>query len=241
MASAFIIGIVLIVIIVIVVSLKVLFPQSSLSSNVMFFSSDSTTNSQNMPPAIFINMDDAAARRASLEPYLQSLFQQVFRIPGVKAANGHEGCRLAHIQALGFGIELGVPYFLIFEDDVQALVSDEECCQIIHEAMSLNVDLALLEIGQSLEQIVQLEPIGVQNFRRILGGGNNAGCYLVKHDFARVLQQFWINTPNEMIDQSWQTLWPNHLVVLSKPQLYHQKEGFSLTLNDIRPETQPFD
>jgi GR25 family glycosyltransferase involved in LPS biosynthesis len=228
---------IILVLIITVIAAKAIFP----SSVVLSSCGGRTETCQNMPPAIYISLDDAIERRASLEPHLQGIFQQMHRIPGVKASDGHEGCRMAHIHALGFGVQLDVPYFLIFEDDVQPLVCEEECRRIIHEAMALNVDLALLEIGQNLERNIHLEPTSVKHFLRIFGGGNNAGCYLVKSEFARVLQQFWIDTPNEMIDHSWQKLWPEYFVVLSKPQLYHQKEGFSLTLRDVRPETKPFD
>jgi hypothetical protein len=56
------------------------------------------------------------------------------------------------------------------------------------------------------------------------------------------LLSLWINRPGMHIDHSWQSLWPSNRVFFHRPQIFHQKAGYS-NQRDVtfRDETPPFD
>lgn len=194
-------------------------------------------------PVFFINLDKDKKRLAFITNIFYNIFDSdnIFRIKGVNHNIGLEGCRIAHISAIICAINKGFDYFVIAEDDIKPLVSDNKILSYINNAILLKPDLVLLEQGQDLEKNIKLQKKN-ENMFRIFGGGNAAGCYLCSRKFGIKLIKIWINNPNVHIDHSWQHLWTSNNVFFHKPQLFHQIEGYSNQNEvDYRRETRPFD
>ena len=194
-------------------------------------------------PIFFINLEKDKDRLQFIKNILYDIFDNnnIFRVEGVKHEIGLEGCRLAHINAHITAINKGVDYYLISEDDVQSLVDKPEIIKYINNTLVFNPDLVLFEQGQNLEQNINLCKI-TDNMYRIFNGGNNAGFYLCSKNFGIKLIKHWLKHANRHIDHSWQDLWKSNNIYFHKPQLFHQREGYS-NQNDVdyRETTKPFD
>lgn len=198
-----------------------------------------------LPIIIYINLKKDIERNKSMIQLFKNIrypSNKIIRFEGIFNSNGKEGCRQSHIAANKIGIENvgNSPYYIICEDDIK-LVGD--LYKIINKAYKLNnVDMFLLECGDKLECKAKLEYTNNKNFMRILGGGNNAGCYMIKPEYAKKNIKVWEENPNLHIDQSWQVLWKKHNVYLSRPVVFVQRGLKSnVEKNTIRNEIKPFD
>jgi len=194
-------------------------------------------------PVFFINLDKDKDRLQHIQELLNKIFDKndIYRIPGVKNSLGLEGCRLAHINAHISAINKGFDYYVIAEDDIQPLVKIDTIKQYIDESIKMKPDLVLFEQGERLEKYMKLEKVNI-NMYRIFGGGNNTGCYLCSKEFGIKLIHHWIYNRGIHVDQSWQKLWLDNNVYFHRPQIFHQKEGYS-NQNDVdyRETIKPFD
>lgn len=194
-------------------------------------------------PIIFINLDKDKDRLEHIQGVLNKIFDNsdIHRIPGVKHTLGLEGCRLAHINAHIFGINKGVDYYLIAEDDIQPLVNIDTIKKYINDSIMIHPDLVLFEQGERLEKYIKLKEV-TPNMYRIFGGGNDTGCYLCSKEFGIKLIKHWICSPGKHIDHSWQKLWQSNNVYFHRPQIFHQKGGYSNQNNiEYRQTAKPFD
>lgn len=184
-------------------------------------------------PIFFINLDKDKERLKFIQDILYKIFDNnnIYRVEGVKHEIGLEGCRLAHINAHISAINKGFDYYIIVEDDIQPLLDKREILNYIDNAIAFKPDLVLFEQGQNLEKNIILEKKN-ENIYRIYGGGNNTGCYLCSKNFGFKLIKHWLNHSGLHIDQSWQYLWKSNNVFFHRPQLFHQKEGYS-NQNDV--------
>jgi hypothetical protein len=172
------------------------------------------------------------------------------RITGVPHASGREGCRLAHLRALARAYALNERYVLITEDDVVPSSSDgslQTCLSEFHRQVA-KLDAArapvllLLECGHGLERRISLKECrGGPHFRRILGGGNNTGAYLVRRDFIPALQLLWRAAWGMHIDGTWQYLWPFFEVWMAFPPPLKQRQARSNVVTGVRAECRAFD
>ena len=193
-------------------------------------------------PVFFINLEKDTERLIHIQNILNKIFNltDIYRICGVKHEIGMEGCRLAHINAHIDAISSGFNYYIIAEDDIQPLVNNTEIINYIKNTINICPDLVLFEQGERLEQKIELIKEDL-NLYRILSGGNNAGCYLCSRNFGIKLVQHWVKSYGRHIDHSWQDLWKENNIYFHRPQLFHQKEGYS-NQNDVdfREVTKPF-
>jgi hypothetical protein len=179
-------------------------------------------------PIFFINLDKDKERLKCIQDILYKIFDnnKIYRVEGVKHNIGLEGCRLAHINANISAINKGFDYYIIAEDDIQPLVDNSKILNYIDKSISYNPDMVLFEQGQHLEKQIKLEKKN-ENMYKIYGGGNCTGCYLCSKKFGIKLIKHWIKSPGQHIDHSWQSLWKSNNVFFHRPQLFHQKEGYS--------------
>jgi len=188
-------------------------------------------------PIFFINLDKDKDRLVHMENLLYKIFTKnnIYRIKGVEHKIGMEGCRLAHINAHISAINKGYDYYLIAEDDIQPLVDINNIQLYINNSTTFNPDLVLFEQGNGpacdIERFIQLKKVS-ENMYRIFGGGSGTGCYFCSKNFGLKLIKFWIKRPGDHIDNSWQQLWKSNNVYFHRPQLFHQREGYS-NQNDV--------
>lgn len=208
--------------------------------NASIIVNNNNTKNNNIP-VFFINLEKDKERLISIKNMLHKIFYSVYRIEGVKHHIGIEGCRLAHINAHIKAINEGFDYYVIAEDDIQPLVDTNTIMSYIIKTISYNPDMVLFEQGQNLEKRIELSKI-TENMYRIYGGGNNAGCYLCSKNFGIKLIKHWVKIPFIEIDYTWQSLWKSNNIYFHRPQLFHQKENYSNTVNNLyRQITLPFD
>jgi len=204
-------------------------------------------------PVLYINLDRDTERRATYEATLALAYptcRRLERITGVPHASGREGCRLAHLRALARAYALNERYVLITEDDVVPSSSDgslQTCLSEFHRQVA-KLDAArapvllLLECGHGLERRISLKECrGGPHFRRILGGGNNTGAYLVRRDFIPALQLLWRAAWGMHIDGTWQYLWPFFEVWMAFPPPLKQRQARSNVVTGVRAECRAFD
>ena len=198
----------------------------------------------NLPIIIYINLKKDKDRHKTMVKLFNDLKypkNKIIRCNGIKRSPGLEGCRLSHIKANKIGIKnIGnAPYFIICEDDLK-LVGD--FYKTIRNAYEMkNVDMFLFECGDKLEKRIKLEYTNNNNFMRILGGGNNSGCYMITPKYARKNIKIWKQKKHIHIDHTWQALWKTHNVYLTRPVVFVQRGLKSNIEKDtIRTETTPF-
>lgn len=194
-------------------------------------------------PVFYINLPKDTDRLKFINNVLNTISdtKNIFRIEGVTHELGLEGCRLAHIKANIAAINHGSQYYIIAEDDIQPLVESSEITKFIENSTQFKPDLVLFEQGQDLEKNIDLVK-ETENMYRIFGGGNNTGCYMCSREFGIKLVKHWLAHPRQHVDHSWQKLWKTHKVYFHKPQLFHQKEGYSNQSDVVyRNSQKPFD
>jgi hypothetical protein len=189
-------------------------------------------------PIFFINLKKDNTRLWLMKNMLYNIFDNnnIYRVEGVTHKIGLEGCRLAHMNAHVTAINKGFQYYIVAEDDIKPLVETTKIVNYIHNSIALNPDIVLFELGPHLELKIQLSKT-TENMYRIYGGGNNAGCYLCSRKMGIKLINHWMKNVGKHIDHSWQELWGSTNVYLHRPQLFHQREGYSNQSDVVYRET----
>ena len=194
--------------------------------------------------AYYINLEHDHQQNTLTRAQLEMVFGigRVHRISGIKHDDGKEGCRLSHIKAHETALASGREYYIVSEDGGWFMHTPGESRQIVHGALVDRPDLVLYNVGQFIENSIELRATRNAHLYRMTGSGQSAVMYMVHRSFGKILVDTWKQRPGDHIDYSWQPLWKQYRVYLSKPLLVrHIDTESNVEDGGVREEIQAFD
>jgi hypothetical protein len=181
--------------------------------------------------AVYINLDRRTDRRADFEAECSRMGIRVERFPAiVHPLGGALGCSASHLQVLKLARERGYPSVMVFEDDFEFLISNEEFAAVL---ASLPEDYDVVMLGYNLCRGDDYTP----QFGRTLEAQTTSG-YIVHQKaydglisvWEEGLRRYEENPTHHWLyicDQSWKPLQPLLRWYHTRPRVGKQRAGWS--------------
>lgn len=187
--------------------------------------------SKNSEAIYYINLDHRTDRRREVEEEFRRMgITGYHRFPAIyNKSMGALGCSSSHIRSLQNAMETGAEHLIIFEDDIQFLVSPEEYSELIEALKKIDYDVFVFTHSYG-----QIQPSDHPLLRRITTCYSSTG-YVVSRKYApTLLENFrdgWYNMSigkeDSTLDVYWISLQKKDKWFCYYKKMAQQRPGYS--------------
>jgi len=177
---------------------------------------------------VYINLDNRRDRNKLILEELQKIntnMDKVNRVSAIyKPKNGHKGCVQSHILALNIARMNNWKNTLIFEDDIELIVSPEEFNTSLTNALDymnqhdINWDVIMLAT-------VNADKTNINKYLSKVTGATTSSGYIVNSKYYKTLLELFENCNKHMSSEKWSIGPRNEPYALDQQWLRLQKKG----------------
>ena len=184
----------------------------------------------------YINLDHRTDRRREVDGEFERMgITDYNRFPAIyNKSMGALGCSSSHIRALQNAMETGSEHLIIFEDDIQFLISPEEYSEMLQALKATDYDVFVFTHSYVPEGGIQ--PTDHPLFNRITSCQSSTGYVVSKQYAPTLLQNFrdgWYNlslssnSKKYSLDVYWKSLQKKDNWFCYYKKIAQQREGYS--------------
>jgi glycosyl transferase family 25 len=184
----------------------------------------------------YINLESRVDRKHQIENELQNLNLKYERFNAIYDSFGIVGCTKSHLEVIKIAKERKLKNVLIFEDDFQLLVTNEEFWNQINKFFKKNIDYDIVMLSYNMMKSEEYDADLLKVF-----DAQTASGYIVNENMYDKLIKVWeealpllASTGKHWIyanDQIWKTLQPQNNWFAFKKRLGKQRASFSNLAN----------
>lgn len=197
---------------------------------------------ENIDKVFYINLDHRKDRRQQFTDEINKIFmgtvleERIERFPAIKHSIGLVGCGMSHLKIVKDAKEKGYKYIIIFEDDFQFLISQEQFIQNINNLFNYKNDNPTWDFKVVMLGYNTLNQTPFNDFLNITTEAQTASGYIVNSTHYDELIHCWEEGLNNFIttgmhwlyacDQCWKKI-QNEKWYIFKQRIGLQRPSYS--------------